>query len=57
MVPMHKKAAWIVEEGTTVKQETTLITNVKRKDFNLSGLYSPFESKDEIVNMVEEFLK
>lgn len=57
MVPMHKKAAWIVEEGSTAKQETTLITNVKREDFNLNGLYLPFESKDEIVNMVEEFLK
>ena len=57
MVPVNKKAAWIVEEGTLVKQETTLITNIKREDFNLSGLYSPFKSKDEIISMVETFLK
>lgn len=43
-------------EGVIVKQDTTLITHIKEGNLNLDGLYSPFDSKDEIVSMVENFL-
>jgi len=57
MLPMFDKAAWIVEEGEVLKQSTTLVTHLKKQELIFNNLYSGFESKDEIVNMVEEFLK
>lgn len=47
-------AAWWVREGQQVKVSTTLLTATE--SINLDGLYQRFESKDEVVSHVEEFL-
>lgn len=57
-VLVHKgeKAAWIVEEGLRVNDETLLYTSQSPSRIAMAGKgYSKFKSKDQVVDMVEGF--
>jgi len=54
-VPKGKKAAWLVEEGIVKQHTTNLITHLKPEDITDKILYQSFGSKDDIIEMVEEF--
>lgn len=42
-------AAWLVQEGATVKDETTLFT---RGEISTDGLYQPFRSRHDVIDHV-----
>ena len=50
-VPEGETAAWMVTEGERRKDTTTLFTNTEL--VKTAGLYQPFESVDEIVDLVK----
>lgn len=51
------KASWIVEEGHKVKDETVLYSPYGPSRINnIGNRYQKFESKEEVVDMVERFL-
>lgn len=54
-VPKSEKAAWLVEEGSVVKETTTLITHLQKEDITSQQLYKSFESKQEVLDTVVRF--
>lgn len=55
-VPYKEKAAWIVEEGETKQETTNLFLPVHSFPINYCGLYEKFESRDELVAHIEDFI-